>query len=71
MYRSTESEERADIFFMTKEWNGAVTNKDSLKCDDLSWVNIDELPSNTLDYIEHVLECKSNNIQMSEWSNAR
>ncbi|MBU0668248.1 NUDIX domain-containing protein [Patescibacteria group bacterium] len=68
MYRETESEERLDVFFAAKRWNGEIINMEPSKCDDLIWVDLNQLPANCLDYVEYALQCKLNNTCMSEWS---
>ena len=47
---------RIDVFFMTKEWVGEPKVAESDKCDDVSWFDINDLPSNTIPFIKQALE---------------
>ncbi len=49
--------ERVDVFFTASKWNGIITNKELDKCDDLDWFSLENLPSNTIDYIAQALGC--------------
>jgi 8-oxo-dGTP diphosphatase len=51
MNRKSE-DERIDFFMVVRHWIGDVTNREPKKCDDLSWVNIDSLPHNTIPYVK-------------------
>jgi 8-oxo-dGTP pyrophosphatase MutT (NUDIX family) len=59
--------ERIDAFFVAEKWNWEIVNKESHKCDDLSWFNIDNLPKNTIPYIKFALENIRNGIFYSEF----
>lgn len=62
-----ENNERVDIFFKVEKWQGQIENKEPDKCDDLSWFDINNLPSNTIPYISHVLENFKQDIFYSEF----
>lgn len=62
-----ENNERVDIFFKVEKWQGKIENKEPDKCDDLSWFDIDNLPSNTIPYISNVLENFKQDIFYSEF----
>lgn len=64
--RTTENNERVDVFFVTRQWQGEPQNKEPHKCDDLSWFKLDNLPSNTIPYIRQALEGIKNRIYYSE-----
>ena len=53
--------QRVDVFYTAKKWEGEITNMEPEKCDDLSWFDLNQLPSNIIPYIRKVIE----NIQAS------
>jgi 8-oxo-dGTP diphosphatase len=74
MHRNSEtfeSNERVDIFFVTKKWSGCIENKEPQKCDDLSWFDVENIPKNVIPYIKQAIEKIRNNIFYSEygWQN--
>jgi 8-oxo-dGTP diphosphatase len=55
MHRKSE-DERIDFFMAVRHWVGEVTNNEPQKCDDLSWMEIDSLPQNTIPYVKRAIE---------------
>lgn len=55
-----------DIFFECSHWQGDIANKEPEKCVSLDFFPIDNLPSNTIDYIKDALQAISANIFYSE-----
>ncbi|PWU24302.1 NUDIX hydrolase [Candidatus Cerribacteria bacterium 'Amazon FNV 2010 28 9'] len=55
-----------NFFFEVKEWDGVPTICEPDKCDELRWVDIDDLPDNTIDYIREVIDCYKNQISYHE-----
>ena len=53
---SDSTDEYVDLFFECRKWMGDVNNCEPQKCAELTWVDIDDLPEDTLDYIKYVLE---------------
>jgi ADP-ribose pyrophosphatase YjhB (NUDIX family) len=51
----TRNEERVDVFFIADKWKGDIRNNEPDKCNDLSWFDINNLPSNTIPYIRQVI----------------
>lgn len=45
-----------DIFFVADEWEGEPTNEEPEKCGELIWSKRDELPEDTIDYVEKVIK---------------
>ena len=54
MHRKSD-DERIDFFFIADSWEGEITNMEPQKCDDLSWFDINKLPSNTIPYIKRAI----------------
>ena len=52
--------ESLDFFFVCHTWQNEPTNAEPDKCDELRWVDIDDLPKNTIPYLrtalKHVLD---------------
>ncbi|MBU0722751.1 NUDIX domain-containing protein [Patescibacteria group bacterium] len=63
---TTENNERVDVFFVARQWQGEPLNKEPHKCDDLSWFDLDNLPKNIIPYIRQALEGIKNRIYYSE-----
>ena len=56
MHRKSGDAVYVDIFFVTEDWEGEPSNEEPEKCGDLKWVNRNDLPENTIDYVEKVVE---------------
>ena len=57
MHRKSVDSERIDTFFVTEKWNGEIRNMEPHKCDELAWFPLDNLPKNTIPYIQQALGC--------------
>lgn len=58
LHRTADSpvkHERIDLFFELHHWHGEPTNMESQKCDELRWVNINQLPANTVPEVAQAL----------------
>lgn len=64
--QTTKNNDRVDVFFIARQWQGEVQNKEPHKCDDLSWFDLDHLPDNVILYIKQALEGMKNGIWYSE-----
>lgn len=62
-----EHRERIDVFFTAEKYNGKIENKEPDKCDDLSWLDINNLPENTIPYIKSAIEAIKNKTFYSEF----
>jgi ADP-ribose pyrophosphatase YjhB (NUDIX family) len=51
-----DGEERVDFFVNISRWDGEPVNAEPDKCDELLWVNRDNLPPNTIPYILKALQ---------------
>ena len=69
MHRKS-AEERIDFFFEAMEWQGKPKIMEINKCDELSWVSLNQLPPNTIPYVKAAIENYRNKISFSEfgWS---
>ena len=59
--RSTD--ERVDWFVACQRWSGEIRNAEPGKCDDLRWVDPEELPANTIPYVRRAVE----NFRTGRW----
>jgi 8-oxo-dGTP pyrophosphatase MutT (NUDIX family) len=48
-------EERVDFFVKIRDWAGEPANTEPEKCDDVRWVDVNDLPANTIPYIRQAL----------------
>lgn len=46
-----------DLFFECDEWEGEITNTEPEKCAALEFYDINNLPSNTVEYVEETIQC--------------
>lgn len=61
-----EIRERVDVFFLVKEWEGEIKNCEDDKCEELLWVNKNELPADIIPYIKDCLENYAKGVFYSE-----
>jgi ADP-ribose pyrophosphatase YjhB (NUDIX family) len=57
MHRWCGDHERIGLYFTTKHWDGEIRNMEPNKCDDLSWFPLEQLPENTIPYIQTAISC--------------
>lgn len=62
-----DGDERVDFFVHVSEWNGEPFNAEPEKCDDICWVNVDDLPANTVPYIRKALKNHREGIKFDEF----
>jgi ADP-ribose pyrophosphatase YjhB (NUDIX family) len=58
-------EERIDYFFFCNKWEGEIKNMEPEKCDELSWYSLEDLPKNTIEYINAAIENYKREIKFS------
>jgi 8-oxo-dGTP diphosphatase len=46
---------RVDVFFEAEDWEGTPVNKEPDKHSEIAWLEIDNLPTNVMDYIVYAL----------------
>jgi 8-oxo-dGTP diphosphatase len=51
-----DSDERVDFFVHVRNWQGEPVNTEPEKCDELRWVNINELPDNVIPYVKQAIQ---------------
>jgi ADP-ribose pyrophosphatase YjhB (NUDIX family) len=62
-----EGDERVDFFVNITKWNGEPFNAEPEKCDEIRWVNVDELPDNAIPYIQRALRNHREGIKFDEY----
>jgi len=51
-----EIRDRVDIYFSAAKWEQEIKNMEPKKCSDLSWFDLNNLPSNTIPYIKNAIK---------------
>jgi 8-oxo-dGTP diphosphatase len=62
-----EDDERVDFFMQVHQWQGEPFNAEPDKCDDVRWVDINNLPANTVPYVRQALSNHLNGIPFAEY----
>ena len=63
---NSDEDDYLQIIFVTDKWEGEIVNREPHKCTDLSWFDLDNLPENTIDYIQIALEALKTQEKYSE-----
>lgn len=63
----TEGDERVDFFVQIHKWRGEIVNAEPDKCDDLLWANFNDLPGNTIPYVQRAIMNHLNGITFDEF----
>ena len=66
LHRKSTDYEYIDFFFVCEKWEGKPVVMEKDKCDDLSWFDLDRLPSTMLPYIHEVIQNYKNKTAFSE-----
>jgi 8-oxo-dGTP diphosphatase len=66
MHRN-EGDERVDFFVHVRSWQGEPVNAETDKCDELSWTDINDLPSNTIPYVRQAIHNHLNHVKFDEF----
>jgi len=66
--RNEAGQERLDLFFEAKTWNGKIVNKEPRKCTDLNWFPLDTLPDEMIPLVRSVLEGIARGSSYSEYT---
>ena len=67
MHRKSIDSERVDVFFAADKWDGSIENKEFHKCMELSWIDVENLPQNTVLYIKDAIQKIEDKIFYSEY----
>jgi 8-oxo-dGTP diphosphatase len=62
-----EDDERVDFFVQVQKWQDEPFNAEPEKCDDLRWVDINSLPSNTIPYVKQALANHLSGLRFDEY----
>jgi len=62
-----EDDERVDFFFRVNNWSREPFNNEAEKCDDLRWVDLNSLPSNTVPYVRRAISNYMNAVVFDEF----
>lgn len=62
-----EDDERVDFFLHVHQWTGEPFNAEPDKCDDIRWVDIEQLPENTVPYVRQALHNHLHQIRFDEF----
>jgi len=60
-------DERVDFFLNIHKWTGEPVNAEPDKCDELRWVNVNDLPANTIPYIRQALHNHAQGTRFNEF----
>ncbi|MEW6405171.1 MAG: NUDIX domain-containing protein, partial [Chloroflexota bacterium] len=66
MHRN-EGEERVDFFIHVRAWEGEPVNAEPEKCTELMWVNVENLPANTIPYVRRAIENHRQGMRFDEF----
>lgn len=62
-----EEEERLDLFFEVKNYEGTICNNEPEKCSELVWSNNVDLPDDTIEYVRQALDSYHNQQRFFEF----
>jgi 8-oxo-dGTP pyrophosphatase MutT (NUDIX family) len=66
MHRN-ENDERVDFFVRIAKWNGEPVNAEPDKCDELRWMDVNDLPLNTIPYVRQAIQNHLNRVKFDEF----
>lgn len=62
-----KEQEYIDFIFKASSWIGDITNEEEEKCEEIIWVDIEEIPQNTLSFIPEILKKGSSKYLPYNW----
>ncbi|HEX6270231.1 MAG TPA: NUDIX domain-containing protein [Anaerolineales bacterium] len=66
MHRN-EDDERVDFFVHVRSWHGEPVNTEPDKCDELCWMEVNDLPANTIPYVRRAIQNHFNHVRFDEF----
>ena len=66
MHRN-EDDERVDFFVHVRRWRGEPVNAEPDKCDQVCWVEVNNLPLNTIPYVRQAIQNHLNRVRFDEF----
>jgi len=63
----TEGDERIDFFVHIHKWQGELANAEPDKCDELCWMDVNNLPLNTIPYVRRAIQNHLNQVRFDEF----
>lgn len=62
-----EGDERVDFFVCIQKWQGEIVNAEPDKCDELRWVDMDDLPEKIIPYVRQAIQNHREGIVFEEF----
>ena len=62
-----DGDERVDFFVHVHKWQGEPANTEPDKCDELRWVDVNELPDNVIPYVKKAIQNHLTGIPFNEF----
>lgn len=62
------ADERLDLFFTIRYWEGEPHNNEPEKCDDMQWFPWDKLPQNIASYVRKALQNIQSGVMYAEYN---
>jgi len=62
-----EADERVDFFIHVHKWDGDPFNAEPDKCDELCWMDVNDLPLNTIPYVRQAIQNHLNRVRFDEF----
>jgi len=56
VFHRHEGDERVDFFVNVRQWSGEPVNAEPEKCDELRWVQVNDLPETTIPYVRRAIQ---------------
>ena len=63
----TEGDERVDFFVHIPRWRGELVNAEPDKCDEFCWLDVNDLPMNTIPYVRRAIQNHLNRVKFDEF----